>query len=534
MEEKFPKIKLPQKNTLLSALAVCLLLLSAAQCGRSFLQNRALTQENETLSAALAGREQVIADKERILANSEQLLDDQAEEIEDLQKQHEKAMSIEENETPTGFIKKGDVYLIDEVYQLLTLERLIAGGSEIEPGVSAAEASYRLRNDLTINNNSAYGSICLGTEEFPFCGSFDGDGHTLDGAFSLMDGSDVPKAVFFADAAAKIENLRVINRMSHYFTLGERPDCEKLEEHLPDCSACWVQTGISAWDLDVREAAQALRTYWERNCKTDGACVSMTFYPDQDREAIADAATYLQNLHTALCTLAGTAYTEIIEAALPQGTDYLWFVRLEQIGELTCCTFEISEPAYGPNNYGRTDDSYYIIVEGNWEGKEVPIQCFHIPYTKMEMSSIGRNGYHLEEVDLNFDGKSDLLIHEGSSGGSGGSWGNYRALVWKEDAEQFADFPSFPEQVSCLEFDRQRLVDSWRSGTSYECVDIYNIVNGEYECTRSLILQTVCRSEEYVTELSYYEMGELVESRVLSDEDKVEDLYPDMNYWSKG
>lgn len=138
------------------------------------------------------------------------------------------------------------------------------------------------------------------------------------------------------------------------------------------------------------------------------------------------------------------------------------------------------------------------------------------------------------KVDLNFDGRPDLLIHEGSSGGSGGSWGNYRALVWKEAAGQFAIFSSFPEQVSSLEFDRQRLVDSWCMGTSYECVDIYSVVNGEYQCTRSLVLQIVRRDEEYVTELSYYEMGELVETRVLSDGDDVEELYPDMNYWRKG
>ncbi|MDE7429752.1 MAG: hypothetical protein K2N00_10925, partial [Lachnospiraceae bacterium] len=83
-------------------------------------------------------------------------------------------------------------------------------------------------------------------------------------------------------------------------------------------------------------------------------------------------------------------------------------------------------------------------------------------------------------------------------------------------------------------FDRQRIVNSWCMGTSYECVDIYGVVNGEYQCTRSLVLQIVRRDEEYVTELSYYEMGELVETRVLSDRDKVEELYPDMNYWYKG
>lgn len=530
MKDKFPDINRPEKSALLSVLALCVLLFLVIQCGRYACQNRDLTAKTEELTAALAEQEQVIADKERILANREQLLDEQTQKTEDLQGQLAEAASIEEYETTTGFLKKGGVYLIDTASQLWDVQWFIRQDLEIEPGVPAAAASYRLRDDLKIES---YDGVSLGTEENPFCGSFDGDGHRLEGTFSYMDGADVPEAAFYTDSSAKIENLQITNILSHHYFLREQTDREDMETHLPDCSCCRASVIVCEWDMDIRETARVLREYWDRNNQKDGAYVSMTFWPDTD-EAPDGMETYIQNLHTALTTLAGAEYAAIIEDALPQGTDYLWFVRLEQIGGLTCCTFEISEPAYGPNMYGRTDDSYYIIVEGTWEGAEVPRQCFHIPYTKSEGSSIGRNGYHLEKVDLNFDGRPDLLIHEGSSGGSGGSWGNYRALVWKEDTGKFAIFSSFPEQVSSLEFDRQRLVDSWCMGISYECVDIYGVVNGEYECTRSLVLQIVRRDEEYVTELSYYEMGELVETRVLSDGDKVEELYPDMNYWRKG
>lgn len=530
MKEKISNINWPKKTALLSAPALCVLLFLVIQCGRYARQNRDLTTETEELTAALTEREHTIADKEQILANKELLLDDQTQKTEDLQERLAEAESIEEYETATGFLKKGGVYLIDTASQLWDVKWRILKELEIEPGVPAAAASYRLRNDLKLDS---YTNICLGTEENPFCGTFDGDGHFLEGPFSFMDGADVPEAAFYADSSAKIENLQINNLMSHRYTLSEDSECEDMKEHLPDCSGCRISARVDAWDLDVRETAKALRKYWERNKEKDGAYVSMTFWPDSD-EAPDEVEGYIQNLHTTLTTLAGAEYAEIMEDALPQGSDYLWFVRLEQIGELTCCTFEIGEPAYGPNSHGRTDDSYYIIVEGNWEGEEVPRQCFHIPYTKSEGSSIGRNGYHIEKVDLNLDGRPDLLIHEGSSGGSGGSWGNYRALVWKEDAGQFAIFSSFPEQVSSLELDRQRIVNSWCMGTSYECVDIYGVVNGEYQCTRSLILQIVRRDEEYVTELSYYEMGELVETRVLSDGDDVEELYPDMNYWRKG
>lgn len=520
MEEKNSKRNRLSKTKLLSAVLICLLLFSIIQCGRYTKQTTALTKENEELSAALA--------------DQEQNLHDQTQETEDLQAQLAEATSIEEYETESGLIKKGGVYLIDEVSQLRTVERLIAEDREIEPGIPAAKASYRLRSDLSTDNGyDGYGFLCLGTEERPFCGSFDGDGHRIEAAFTLMDGADVPEAMFYADTTAKIENLQITNRGGHYDTLAEYTDCEELENHLPDCSGCRIRTEISAWDLDARKTAKALRTYWEKNGGKDGAYVSMTYFPDPWWEPPAEAETYLPNLHTALTTLAGSEYTEIIEEALAQETGYLWFVKLERIGELTCCTFEIGETTnYGPSE----NDSYYIIVEGNWEGKEVRRQCLRIPYTGGQRNCIGVNPrYRLERVDLNFDGKADLLIDEGSSGGTGGSHIHYRALVWKENIGQFAWFSSFPAHLVSLEFDRHRVVNSWRSGVSCECVEVYGVVNGEYICTRMLLLESVQRDGEYVTELSYYEMGELVETHVLSDDwyEKVE-LYPDMNYWSKG
>lgn len=164
MKEKTPGINLPSKTALLSALALCVLLFLIIQCGQYARQNRDLTAEAEELSAALAEREQTIADKERILANKEQLLDDQTQKTENLQEQLAEAASIEEYETTTGFLKKGGVYLIDTASQLWDLKWRILKELEIEPGVSAATATYRLRNDLKLDS---YTNICLGTEENP-------------------------------------------------------------------------------------------------------------------------------------------------------------------------------------------------------------------------------------------------------------------------------------------------------------------------------------------------------------------------------
>ena len=54
---------------------------------------------------------------------------------------------------------------------------MIRVGAEIEPGISAAEASYRLRADIYL----AEDLFSIGTEAMPFCGRFDGDGHWIHG-----------------------------------------------------------------------------------------------------------------------------------------------------------------------------------------------------------------------------------------------------------------------------------------------------------------------------------------------------------------
>ena len=514
IKEKEIKLYMTNKSTLLSVSALCLLLFLTIQCGLLANQSHELSAENEALSSALADKEQAVREQTR--------------EVTDLQTRLTEAASIEEVDTERGFLKKNGIYLIDTKDQLWELCIYIEGDMEIEPGVPAASASYRLRDDICL---TPYQEFCLGTKENPFCGSFDGDGHLVDGAFSLMDGADVPEAMFCADESAKIENLHVFNRMIHIFGLNCPSDCAELESHLPDCESSRVQVRVSTWNLDVQKTAEALRTHWEKTAGTDGAHVSMTFFPDQD-EPPADAEAYIQKMHTALCTLAGAEYAEMIEEALTHEKGYLWFVRLEQIEGLICCTFEIGEPDFSPPTYKDDPCSYYIITEGNWRGKPVPLRPLRIPYTDSEMHSIGINtGYHLEPVDFNFDEKPDLLIHEGGSGGSGGSWGNYRALVWNDTTGQFERFSSFPAQVFWLQFDRQRIINRWRTGVSHECIDIYEIVNGEYVCTRSLV--TDCKPDGEI-QLIYYEMGEPVKTHILSDIDERETLYPDMNYWLQG
>lgn len=524
-------MKWNKKAVLLSGLAACLFLAAVIQDCRYAGQNKALLARQEELSAALAQKERTI--------------DEKTEEIEGLQTRLADTLLPEEQWTKNGFKKKNGVYLIDTREQLETLRGLLREGSEIEPGVPAATAAYRLRNDLNLDSDRWF---CLGTKEHPFGGAFDGDGHTIWGRFAHENAMNAGEELFHLDGAAKVKNLQIENAGSDgeiYAGISENRDCQELESHLPGVSGCSVHLEVGEWGLDVDQAARTLRRYWEESDRQDGFYVSMTYHPDmfKEDEKPADAQKYISGMEEALCALAGAEYTERMKEAMAQEEGYLWFVKLEQIGELTCCIFEIDEPEDSPDTYEYYDEAaggfvhtnvgYYVAPEGKWEGKQVSGQCFRIPYVLNAMHSIGIwagcTGCEIKAADFNFDGKQDLLIHEGASSGMNGSC--YRALVWKAEAGQFAYFPSFPSNVFLLQFDRQRVVDRGEVGGTKEFIDIYEIVDGEYRWTRGLVCEFQ-PSGKY--ELSYYEMGELVETHILSDADERELLYPDMNYWFQG
>lgn len=521
-----------RKKVLLLGLAACLFLASVVQIGRYASRNEALLAEKRELSAVFSANT-VKGIAKGIAATA------------GLRERFASAVSMEEEWLESYFYKKGGVYLIDYKYQLYDLQSMIENEAEIEPGVSAATASYRLRRDVEIGNNDLFS---IGTKEKPFGGVFDGDGHRITGRFRMEDGAEVPEdMLFYMDASARIENLEIYNDLSGgevFLKVEDLQGCEKLESDLAEYPGCSIHLEMTEWEPDAERIVEVLRGYWE-NMTEDGDYVSATFYPDMDRKP-ANAEACAKSVQAALCALAGEEYAGAIEEALKKEEGYLWFLRLERVGGLICCSFEIGEPVYEPDthyyegdNIVYTNVGYYIAVSGEWERKEISCQCLRVPYTQMVHSCIGTGGtYRVEEVDLNFDGKHDLLIHEGYSGGSGGNWGNYRAAVWKAETGAFVYFPSLPEQITSCEFDSRRVVCNWRSGLSYQVVEVYEVVNGEYVCTRKLVFQSGNTEEGYWSELSYYEMDELVETHRFSNGEELESLtdemYPDMNYWPKG
>ena len=169
---------------------------------------------------------------------------------------------------------------------------------------------------------------------------------------------------------------------------------------------------------------------------------------------------------------------------------------------------------------------------GEWEETEVPFQYLVIPATDTYKYGVLFGRYNISQVDVNYDGKEDLLIHEGVSSGSGGTCGDYRAVVWEEDKKEFVWYPSFPEMLVFLEFNERKMIDRYRSGSSYEAVCEYSMVDGEYVKTRELVWE----HEIIASTLFYYEMGVLVEQHDVTemDRDEVMSLYPDLDYWMRG
>ena len=105
---------------------------------------------------------------------------------------------------------------------------------------------------------------------------------------------------------------------------------------------------------------------------------------------------------------------------------YVSLLKLERVGGLDICTFAVRASEW---------EQYHVMMTGEWENAAIEFQHLVIPATKGSMTWTLLN---ISQVDINFDGKEDLLIHESFSSGSGGNSGtNYRAVVWEESTEEF-------------------------------------------------------------------------------------------------
>ena len=427
-----------------------------------------------------------------------------------------RATDIEE--TAKGdFAKRNGVYLIEDGKQLELLSKMVAEGKEIEPGVDAASAFYRLCNDMEMKD-----FFWIGSMKSPFYGSFLGDGYVITGVyFNIHWGGGYSR------------NDHVRYNFNNWIKAGIRctieneETLEEVREKLMTVPSESIRINIKTEGLDVQSIAESAQKCWNRNHYGNHYFVqidNLNFKEGSDYEWAQDSDALLPFLD-----LFGEEAGEIMRQTAEEEDSYVSFLRLERIDGLDICSFAVR---------ASEKEQYHVMVQGEWEDTEVPFQHLVIPSTghnKYDSLFYGEfDGYSIMQADINFDGRQDLLIEEGDHGGTGGSFMDYRVAAWDEKKGEFAWYPSFPDMASDLKLNEERVIKSYRIGASYEAVCEYGIVNGEYVETRELIRED--HWETKTSTLSYYKMGVLVKVHDTTNmsADEFEALYPDLNFWSRG
>lgn len=272
---------------------------------------------------------------------------------------------------------------------------------------------------------------------------------------------------------------------------------------------------IENGDLDVSILTEELTECWMLYRKENQYSLSITYMGDEEKG---------NNAMTPFFSLMEDECISKIEKELAKKEGYPEYIRLERLDELDIYTVCVKKPRQYEN-----EREYIIVLNGAWEGQKVCWQYVTFP------SAGGHHtfsppfcSYFTASMDINYDCCKDLFIQEGYSGGSGGSWTNYRGIIWKEESGEFIWYDSFPAYVTYTEFIKQRMIESYRLGAPEEHVLEYKVVDGEYVVTRELA---------WINDtLSYYEMGVLVREYDMTDM-SFEDicaLYPDLDYWLRG
>ena len=406
-----------------------------------------------------------------------------------------------------GFVKENGEYLIESGEQLELLSEMVANREEIEPGVDAATASYRLCNDVVVRDR-----LQIGSRRSRFRGDFNGDGYKIIGEKDFV----IVTAPRFDEKGQKIsreEYIRydLVTEQPIYIALEDWRTLEETEHRLASVPKESLFIGVLDEELNVNEAALRVKLCWDVNRHRNHYSVKIVdvvaLRPTEDSDALVP-----------FLDLFGEEAGTIMRQTAEDEDSYISFLRLEHVGGLDICTFAVR---------ASEQEQYHVLVTGEWEDTEIECQHLVVPAT----GSVGVLNCGISQVDINYDGQDDLLINEGFSGGSGGAFGVYRAVVWDDTAEEFIWYPSFPTHLVYLEFNEQRMISRYRLGASHEAVCEYSWMDDEYAETREVVWES---EPDGSAVLSYYEMGVLVTQHDVSGLDKNEyaEFYPDLAYWS--
>ncbi|MBO5056836.1 MAG: hypothetical protein J6C64_10860 [Lachnospiraceae bacterium] len=420
--------------------------------------------------------------------------------------------SMEEITAESGFVKKGGVYLINDESQMELLAGLIKENKEIEPGVLAAKARYRLQNNLYLDD-----WFSLGTETFPFNGMLDGDNHRIFGNFALGDYNNAECFMVLGEQA-QTANLYVSNCMHRdseiFAAFQNASELEEICRNLRKYPDCRPKFSVQDYLANTEELAELLKENWNRNKGSNGYFFEVKFEPERYENGIIPVSI------SPFMQIPDEEMQEIMRLELTASGSFLSFIRLECLEGLNICTFAVC-------NSGEWKE-YHVLLQGMWEGKEIPLQHLMIPRNQNEDAYF--YDYHIQKEDINFDGKKDLMVHEGYSYGSGGEWDNYCGIIF--NGEYFSYYPSFPEQFNFFEPYCKRIISFGQVGAYCPYVLVYEVVNGEYRLTRQLSYHIGTEGEGNI--LYYYEMEELVCTHIITGGyDEIRELYPDLsNYWN--
>ena len=400
-----------------------------------------------------------------------------------------------------NFIKRNGVYLIEDGAQLELLSEMVIKGEDIEPRIDAAIGIYRLNSDVEVGD-----FFELGSKSARFRGGLYGDGHTITGNFFDIYSSWEEWSYF---------DHKLVKEKLVGITIEDSETLEEAEQTLTSYPTESLVISVAAEEPDMQAAAELIKQCWEANHERNHYSVSIADVTEQTEKSDALRPFF---------DLFGEKSFALMEQAAKEEDSYISFIRLERVDGLDICTFAVR---------ASEEEQYHLMLAGEWEDTEVSFEHLLIPATGTYKPWGTYRDYNISQADVNFDGKEDLLIFEGYSGGNGGNlFDNYRAVVWEKDVKEFIWYPSFPGQLVFLDFNKQRVIDHYQVGMSYEAVCEYGVSDGQYVMTKELIWEDHIDTQS----LSYYEMGVLVKRHDVTgmDHDEIISLYPDLGYWLWG
>lgn len=98
-------------------------------------------------------------------------------------------------------------YLLNSQSDIEKLADLVNGGVRMEDQSLYAEKRYRLTDNLVWDNDWTV----IGSEKFPFCGIFDGNGHWIRNISAKDSGNEKQGVIGVLDENGRVENLAVLN-----------------------------------------------------------------------------------------------------------------------------------------------------------------------------------------------------------------------------------------------------------------------------------------------------------------------------------